>query len=388
MANEPTPAGARDGEREGMDMLDLMLPILRHWKLLLAGPIVAGLVALGITYLIPKTYTARTVFLPPQPPQQNAAASAIAQLGALSGLIGGAVGVKSPADQYVALLQSASIGDRLVDEFKLMEIYGKRFRFEARDALSKNVRVSLGKKDGLITIEVDDQDPQRAAEMARRHVDELRRLTTQLALTEAQQRRVFFESQLKQTRDRLTSAQLALQASGFNPGALKAEPRAAAERYARLQAEAVAAQVRLQTMRRTLHDSAAEVQQQLTLLGALQRELEKAQAPSADEGGPDYVSKYREFKYQETLFELFARQYELARVDESREGMLIQVVDPATTPEYKSRPKRALVAGVTVLVCAVVLYLALLLRSQWHRFTQDPRSAGPLARLRAARGRA
>lgn len=386
MAGEPTPTDARQGE--GMDMLDLALPIVRHWKLLLAAPILAGGVALGVTYLIPKIYTARTVFVPPQPPQQSSAVSAIAQLGALSGLVGSAVGVKSPADQYVSLLQSATVGDRLVDEFKLMEVYGKRFRFEARDALSKNVRVSLGKKDGLITIEVDDEEPQRAAEMARRHVDELRRLTAQLALTEAQQRRVFFETQLKQTRDRLTTAQLELQASGFNQGALKAEPKAAAERYARLQAEVAAAQVRLQTTRRTLADSAAEVQYQLTQLGALQRELGKAEAPSASEGGPDYVGKYREFKYQETLFELFARQYELARVDESREGMLIQVVDAATTPEYKSRPRRALVAGVTVLVCAIALYLALLMRSQWRRFTDDPRSAGPLARLRAARGRA
>lgn len=371
-----------------MDLLDLGLPLLRHWKLMLAAPILAGLIALALTYLIPKTYTARTVFLPPQPPQQSSAVSAIAQLGALSGLVGSAVGVKSPADQYVSLLQSATVGDRLVDEFKLMEVYDKRFRFEARAALSKNVRVSLGKKDGLITIEVDDQEPQRAAELARRHVDELRRLTTQLALTEAQQRRVFFENQLEQTRDRLTSAQLALQASGFNPGALKAEPKAAAERYARLQAEVAAAQVRLLTMRRTLTDSAPEVQHQLSQLTALQRELGRAEAPSVTEGGPDYISKYREFKYQETLFELFARQYELARVDESREGTLIQVVDAATTPEYKSRPKRALIASIAVLISAIVLYLGLLVRSQWLRFNNDPRSAGSLARLRAARGRA
>ncbi len=171
-------------------------------------------------------------------------------------------------------------------------------------------------------------------------------MTNNLALTEAQQRRVFFEAQLKQTRDRLTQAQQALQASGFNPGALKAEPKAAADSYAKLQAEVTAAEVRLQTMRRSLADTAPEVQQQLAQLDALRAQLGKVEATTPSDGGPDYISKYRQFKYEETLFDLFSRQYELAKLDESREGSLIQVVDPATPPERKSKPKRAIVALV------------------------------------------
>jgi uncharacterized protein involved in exopolysaccharide biosynthesis len=198
---------------EGLSLLDLALPLAQHWKLLLIGPLLAGLVALGSTYLMQPIYTSRTVFLPPQQ-QQSAAAAAVAQLGALSGLIGGAAGIKSPADQYVALLQSVTVADRLIDEFKLMQVYDSKYRVEARKELASNTRISLGKKDGLIAVEVDDNDPQRAAAIAARHVDELRRLTSELALTEAQQRRAFFEEQLKKTRDALTGAQLALQTSG------------------------------------------------------------------------------------------------------------------------------------------------------------------------------
>ena len=239
-----------DDDDDGISLLDLALPMVQHWKLLVIAPLLAGLVALGIAFIVKPTFTSRTVFLPPQQ-QQSAAASAIAQLGALSGLAGAAAGVKSPADQYVALLQSATVADRLIDQFKLMEIYDVKFRFEARKELAENVRVSLGKKDGLITIEVDDHDPQRAADMANKHVEELRRLTGVLALSEAQQRRAFFEVRLKQTRDQLTLAQQALQASGFNQGALKADARAAAEGYAKLRAEATAAEVRLQALRRS-----------------------------------------------------------------------------------------------------------------------------------------
>ncbi len=152
------------------------MPLLQHWKLLIAAPLLAGVVALGITYLITPTFTPRTMFLPPQQ-QQSAAASAMASLGALAGLAGAAAGIKSPADQYVALMQSATVADRLIDQFKLMQVYDAKFRVEARKELAENVRVSLGKKDGLITVEVDDKSPQRAADMANRYVDELRRMT-------------------------------------------------------------------------------------------------------------------------------------------------------------------------------------------------------------------
>jgi uncharacterized protein involved in exopolysaccharide biosynthesis len=371
MRDEQVASAAND---EGLSLRELVLPLVQHWKLLLVGPLLAGLVALGLTFLIPPTYTSRTVFLPPQQ-QQSAAAAAVAQLGALSGLIGGAAGIKSPADQYVALLQSTSVADRLIDEFKLMQVYDEEFRFKARKELAANSRITLGKKDGLIAVEVDDTDPGRAAAIANRHVDELRRLMSQLALTEAQQRRVFFEDQLKKTRDDLTGAQTALQASGFSAGALKAEPRAAAEGYARLRAEATAAEVRLQTLRRNLAETTPEVQQALATLGALRAQLARTEAPTDLNGGPDYVGKFREFKYQETLFELFARQYELARLDESREGALIQVVDVAQPAEWKSKPKRALIAASTAVATLMLVCAFIVLRRSWDLLSERPVNA-------------
>ena len=374
---------ALDDDEGGLDLLDLALPLLQHWKLLVIASLLAGAAALGVTYLIKPTFTSRTVFLPPQQ-QQSAAASAIASLGALSGLAGAAAGIKSPADQYVALLQSTTVADRLIDEFKLMQVYDEEYRFQARKQLAENARISMGKKDGLITVEVDDIDPERAAAIANRHVDELRRLTSQLALTEAQQRRVFFETQLKKTRDELTSAQQALQASGFNPGALKAEPKAAAEGYARLKAEVTAAEVRLQTLRRNLSETTPEVQQAQTMLGALRAQLGKTEATTDLTGGPDYISKFREFKYQETLFELFSRQYELARLDESREGALIQVVDVAKPAERKSKPKRGITAVATTLATLLLLAVFVVTRHFWRLNAARPERAAKLAQLRAA----
>ncbi|MFN0182664.1 MAG: lipopolysaccharide biosynthesis protein [Aquabacterium sp.] len=327
------------------------------------------LVTYGLMHLVPPVYTARTTFLPPSQ-QQPSPIAALSQLGALSALAGPGI-VRTPADQYVALLQSVTVEDRLVDAFKLVEVYGSPNRTRAREALERSVRVAVGRKDGLVSIEVDDTSAERAAAIANRFVEELRRLTSQLALTEAQQRRQFFGQQLQQTRDRLAASQQALLGSGFSGSTLRAEPRAMAEGYARLRAEATAAEVRLQTMRRNLSDQAPEVQNALAALSALRAQLAQQEVLSDVKDKPDYVGKYREFKYQETLFELLARQYESARLDESREGGLIQVVDPAQPPEVRSGPRRVRVAGIFGVAALVLVLLHLVLRQQWRQRGQQ-----------------
>ena len=365
-----------DDDEEGFALADILRTLRQHWVLLTLGPIAAGALALGVTFLIPPTFTASTTFLPPQQ-SQSATASALASLGPLASLAGGAAGGKSSGEQYVALMQSVTVSDRLIEQFKLMEIYDQKFRVDARKELGNNVRIALGKKDGLISVEVDDHSPQRAADIANRYVDELRRVTGTLAVTEAQQRRAFFEQQLKQSRDRLVQTQQALQASGFNLNALKAEPKAAAEGYAKMKAEVTGAEVRLQALRGTLTDNSPEVRQQQIALNAMREQLAKVEAATQVSGGPDYVSRYRDFKYQEALFEVYARQFELARVDESREGALIQVVDPATPPERKSKPKRVYTALAATLVAAVLLIVGVLLR-------RSPRSGSRRQALPAA----
>jgi len=211
-------------------------------------------------------------------------------------------------------------------------------------------------------------------------------LTSQLALTEAQQRRAFFEQQLNLTRQKLTAAQQALLSSGYTENAMKAEPKAAAEGYAKARAELTAAEVRLQGLRSQFRDQAPEVEQQSSVVAALRRSLTEQQQAGDQTKGPDYVSKYREFKYQETLFDLFARQYEVARVDEAREGAAIQVVDVAQPPEFKSKPSRSLLtlgAMLAALVCTLGWTLA---RNAWQQALADPLNAERVQRLRTARG--
>lgn len=368
-----------DAEDVGSGWLDLLLPLLQHWAWLLLLPPLAAAVAFGASYLVAPTYTAQTRFFVPQP-TATATSAAAATLSALSGAAAGSQ--RNPTEQYVSLLQSHWVTDRLIDRFKLMQVYEVRFRFEARAGLAERTRILPGRRDGLITIEFDDTSPQRAAEIANRYVEELRLLSGELALTEAQQRREFFKREFDRTRKQLASAQEALQSSGFDERTLRAEPRAAAETYARARAETTAAEIRLAALRRSLTDTAPEIQQQIATVEALRQQLARAEQALGSGGNVAYMDRYREFKYQEGLYEFIARQLESARLDESRDGALLQVVDPATVPEWKTKPRRLVIALIAYGAALLVVALYLVGRARWRASRDDPE--GTVSRLRQA----
>jgi capsule polysaccharide export protein KpsE/RkpR len=245
--------------------------------------------------------------------------------------------------------------------------------------------VSAGVKDGIISIEAEDRDPKRAADIANAFVEELRNLSNTLAIGEAAQRRLFFETQLRQTKDNLTKSELALRGSGISEAALKTMPQSAIEALARLKAQITAQEIKLASMRMFMTDSNPQFRLAVQELIALRTELSKAEqsdSAKAVGNGAEYIAKYREFKYHETLFELMAKQYELARLDEAREGAVIQVVDAAIVPERKSKPKRALITISTMLAVFLATVLFVFIRQGLRNALSEQHSLEKLGRLR------
>jgi uncharacterized protein involved in exopolysaccharide biosynthesis len=356
--------------------------------LLVLGPLVCGLAALGISFAIPPTFTAKTQFLPPQQ-QQSSAASLLAGLGALGGLAGAASGIKNPNDQFVAFLKSESMANTLIDKFNLMARYESKFKVDARTALSGATIIATG-KDGLITISFDDKDPVFAAQMANAYVAELGKMLNRLVLTEAQNRRFFFEKQLTDTKDNLTKAEVALRKSGVNITALKSNPQAALTAVAELQAQIVAQEIKLSSMRGYLAESAPDFKQAQTELAALRQQFARLEKPAAVASGSDadYVARFRDVKYYETLFELFSKQFELAKLDEARENNAIQVVDVALAPERKSKPKKAQIAVITSLAVGAFLLLFVFILKAMQGAAKTPETAEKMSSLRRAWQRA
>ena len=377
----------QDMADDEISLLDLLQVVVDNLRLLLLGPLAVGVLALGVSFIVTPTFTAKTQFLPPQQ-QQSAAASMLASLGSLGGLAGAAAGIKNPSDQYLAFMKSVSVQDALIERFQLVERYKSKLKEDARKELTTRARIASG-KDGIISVEVDDHDPKVAADLANAHVEELHKLLGRLAVTEAQQRRVFFEKQLAQTKDNLVKAEQALKSTGVNSSALKSTPAAAVETVARLKAMISAQEVKLASMRGYLSESAPDFKLALNELAAYRSQLAKAEENEpASTSATDYVARFRDFKYHETLFELFAKQYELARVDESREGAVIQVLDVAQPPERKSKPKKALIAIIATLATGFALLLWVFVRQALRNASASPETSEKLQTLRTGWRRA
>jgi len=371
-------------EEDEISLLDLLQTVADNIRLLVLGPLAAGLLALGISFTLPPTFTAQTVIMPPQQ-QQGAAAAMLQSLGALGGLAGAAGGIKNPNDQYIAMLKSRTVQDAMVKRFELQERWELDYLQDARTELDKNARISSG-KDGLITIMVDDESAHMAADMANAYVEELTKIMGRLAITEAQQRRAFFETKLKESQTQLVAAEQALRSTGVSPDLLKTQPQSAVAGVAELEARISAQEVKLASMRGYLADSAPEFRQAQTELSAMRQQQAKFGKVDGSGANSNYIQRYRDFKYQETLSELFAKQYEIARIDEAREGPLVQVVDVALPPERKSKPKKAQIAVVTTLATGFALLLFVFLRAAIRNSFADPDTAAKWQTIRRGLG--
>ena len=385
---------SRDVDDE-ISLLDILIVLAKHKKLILGLPLVAAILAAGISLLLPNWYTATTKILPPQQGQSSAAAM-LGQLGALAGVGGQALGIKNPNDTFVAMLKSRTVADNLIRKFDLKKVYDEKLMMYTRKELANNTNISSG-KDGVITIDVDDKDPKRAADMATAYVDQLRDLTLNLAVGEAGQRRLFFETQLKKSKDDLSKAEVDLKQFQQKTGLI--DPRGQAgltvSAAASLRAQITAREVQLAAMRTFATEQNPQMlrtQEELTSLRSEMARMEKNSSTDkgdvltpvgkAPEVGLEYIRKYRDVKYYETLFELLAKQYEMARIDEARDATVIQVLDHAITPERKSRPKRALITILTALVAGFLAVIWAFIREAGQRARQDPQQSERLNLLR------
>ncbi|MFN7835985.1 MAG: Wzz/FepE/Etk N-terminal domain-containing protein [Burkholderiaceae bacterium] len=339
-------SGPQESQQES-SLLDIMIALGEEKWILFFTPLLVAAFLVALSFVITPIFTARTVMLPPQQ-QQSAATAALSNLGALGGLAGAAAGVKSPDELYSAFLKSDSIKNALVTRFKLKEHFDVKTLTEAKARLTAKVRVISDKKTGLISIEVDDPDPSFAAALANAHIEELRKVLARLAVTEAQQRRMFLEQQLNLVRDRVALAEVRLRDMQERSGVLSldAQAQGAIRATVELRSQIAQREVQLGAMRTFATTQNVEVQRLSAEIAQLRAQLNKLESGSgqSEQGfkGVETVRAYRELKYQEAIMDALVRQFELAKVDEAREGPLLQQLDVALVPERKSKPKRLL----------------------------------------------
>ncbi len=392
------PTNPQPGERT---FVDILVDLAVGKRLILQVTAAFFVVSLLIALLLPPKYTASSTILPPQQNTSMASmlTSQLSNLGGMAAIASSAVGLKNPNDMYVAMLKSRTVEDAMIQQFGLMQQYRAKHPSDARRALEEVSKIDGSGKDGLIHISVLDRDPKRAAAMANGYVEQYRRLSEHLAITEASQRRLFFEHQLEQAKDNLANAEEAMKRTEQQTGfiQLDSQSRALIEAAAVLRAQISAKEVQIHALETFAADQNADLVQARNQLEAMREQLAKlggSEDSSSEnfiipkgrvpEAGLEYVRKLRDVKYYETIFTIIARQFETAKLDEAKEGAVIQVVDAAVPPDRKSSPQRTLIVlGGTLLGLLTGSVIAFLLACL-QRLRKNPESRYKLESLREA----
>jgi uncharacterized protein involved in exopolysaccharide biosynthesis len=390
--NSPTTILPSEDEDE-ISLLDLLIALGEEKLTLLMTPLLTSLTAVAVVLWMTPTFTAKTVMMPPQQ-SQSAASSALASLGALAGLAGGAAGIKTPDEMYIAFMQSDSLQNSIIQKLQLQERYEAKTLTDTRAALKGSVKVTSDKKSGLLTLEADDKDPVFAAQLANLYVDELRSLLSKLAVTEAQQRRVFYDQEIKKVQQELGNSESifrdAKQKSGMQVTAVLAESgvRASAE----LRAQIASREVQLQALSRFATPQNPDMQKissELSAMRAQLKKLEQGEGQGSSHNNPTQqiaVQSYRDIKVQEAKLDILIRQYELARIDEAKEGPLIQQLDVALPPERKSKPKRMLIVLIAAVAGLFAGVLIAFIKRALRLAASNPDGATRLLALKRAWG--
>jgi tyrosine-protein kinase Etk/Wzc len=353
-------------EDAGISLMDLLLTLAKHKKIILALPVLMGILGLLISLSMPNIYKANTKILPPQQSQSTAAAM-LSQLGGLAGGAGAALGVKNPNDLYLGMLKSRAIVDKLITRFDLQKKYEQKLLESTRKIVGSNSEISSG-KDGIIIIEFQDKDPKLATAITNAYVEELITLTGKFSLTEASHRRAFFEKQLVQAKDNLVATEQALTGALDSKGMISvdAQSRVILESIARLRAGISVKEIQLKSMQAFVTPNNVEYkrinEEILSMRDALAK-LENGTPPDTatsvkeTKNGLGNIQILRDVKYHTMLYELLAKQYEVAKLDEAKDIPMIQVLDVAIEPEHKFKPQRAL---MTILSAFLGLFIALI----------------------------
>jgi len=349
-------------------ILDL-LTMLGEEKWTLLGVILVAVV-IGVTMSLVATpiFSSKAVIMPAQQGGGGSAAGALAQLAQVPGLgaLGGVAGGKSSDQLYVALMRSQTIQDTLIKKHDLRKKWGSKSIEDARLSLSMAVSIGTDKQSGLINIVAKDPDPNFAAELANSHVEELHKMLDRVATTEAQQRRMFYENQIMKTQTNLAAAELryrqAQESSGIQVASMLAE--SALRTSTELRAKITALEIQLQASSAFVtakNPDSQRITSELTALRGRLAQLEQGSGHTVVTPRQQAtMHAFRELKVQEAMLDGFVRQLEIAKIDEAKEGVPVQIVDIAIPAEIRSLPQRTkMVTAAASLGLGVGLMLAL-----------------------------
>jgi tyrosine-protein kinase Etk/Wzc len=351
--------GSQPEVSDAVGILDYLEVVLLGKKAILCITSAAFILSTIISFNLPVIYNSTAKIVPPQP-DQGLMGMVMGQMGGMGGIAGDLLGKGNSTDMYVSMLETDAMSDAIIDRFDLMRVYDQKYRYDTYKELAGNVDIAAGKKDGIISITVEDTDPKRAAAIANAYVEELGRAAVRLSTGSAGQNRRFFEERLAKAKGDLARAEDALKAFQAKSKMISVTEQAEATvgGIAQIKAQLVAQESQLAVLQRQFTDSTAEVKSAKAAIAGLRRELAVLEGGgsggaipgigSVPELGQQYLRVMREFKTQEAIVELLTKQYELVRLNEEKDVDGVQLIQKARVADKKAKPKRvALILAAT-----------------------------------------
>lgn len=287
--------------------------------------------------------------------------------------------------RYMAIISSNTMRDRVIDEFDLMSVY----ETHESPAPVRDTRMLLGQylsfeidiEYDFLAISVLDTDPQRAADMANFVVDELNRINVRLSTENARSYREFVERRYEETVANLDSSMASLQQFQQDHGVVELEQQSEAflQILSQYRASTFEAEIEYEGLVLDYGEDNPTVRSarnRVEAARAKERALMEGKDPlmpvafaELPEIGRGYAHVLREVMIYERIIEFARPVLEQAIFEEQREAPAVQVLDRASVPEWKTKPKRAyIVIGSTL--SAFLLVLVYVVSIGWLRYNR------------------
>lgn len=379
------------------NLLDYVSVVVAWRRLLVVGALVAALAGAAVSFVLPERWTARTVLLPPDEERGGLGMSLLAGGSGIPPGLAGLVGLPTPSERLLTLLDSRRLMGLVVDRFGLVEAFGAAHADHAIDLLGDSVERELG-GDGSLAIEVTASTPQLAADLANAMAALLDSLNREYRQRQAQALRIFLDGRLASARGDLSGHAEKLRDFQKRYGIvdIEAQTAAAVDVAKGIALEQSLQQVELGVLSRQLSADhpdrkllalrVEELDRQLkSVVEDLSRDLgdqASAVGPSRPLGPPlqvlpdlmhEYAALKLELEIQEEILAFLGSKLEEAKYREALDTPTLQVLDPATPPKTRSSPRRALLTAACGAAALMLLtLLAFSLEALQRHGARDP----------------
>ncbi|MBN1755898.1 hypothetical protein JW877_06755 [bacterium] len=363
-------------EKKQAGLFDWLYVFLANRRLIILNTIVVGLIAMGLSFLLPKWYQGEVVVLPPLSEDAGSAGISAFLTGAGFSLGGGEFSLPmmtTPADLWKAMIQSRGVADSIIAAFDLQSRYRKKNMAKTRKSFLKHSELEVT-GEGILHIRFEDKNPEIAAQVANAIADRLDRLNRQIKSGSARNTREFIEEQKNKCQETLTRAEEAMKNYQEEYGALVIDEQAKmmVQNAAQLQAELLISEIELGILKKTYLPTHDEVKRVNTKINEIELKLQEMKF--GKEGGGqefdfplmdiphlsmEYLRLARNLQIQAILYEFLVQQYEQAKIQEAKDTPVINILARATPPEIKHRPKKSIVT-VAAAMAAFILTIILL----------------------------